>query len=294
MNRTNVRLSGVLPWLAVLCGATPAHAHQPYVQPIAEVVAPEGRKLRLEILFGDGILSQDPGRGQLRAPDGKVVGRTPVGRPVSGFCESSDPATCRIIVGCGPFFPNCVWTPDVASVDWEARTFVGNSNHRTGDPYPEYDAAPAPVGFARDLRRERADASLLQLPFMFAYTGPLLAFALVVGSWWGAVYATRRARLAELRWRGGTAGSRVLGVVLWFAVVVLALPVLLWGTLFSYWNMSFWLTAFLIGCAIALLRRAERRFFPLWLQAWREAESEALPSAAERTSLPLKGSSSPP
>lgn len=264
-------LSALVAWSFAFGAPSPARAHQPYIEPVAEIVAPDGRRLRLEILFGDGILWEDPGRGQLRTLDGKVVGRTPTGLSVAGSCASADPWTCRIFVKCGSFFPRCAWVPDMATVDWEARTFIGHSFHRTGDPYPEHDTAPAPVGFTRDLRAERAGASLLQLPFMYAYFGPFLAFSLLAGCWWGAVYATRRARLAELRRRGGTAGSRLLGIALWFAVVLLAVPVLLLGTLVSYWKFPFWSAAFLLGCAVALLRRAERRFFPPRLWAWEEA-----------------------
>jgi len=294
-----IQLWALVTWPLVFWTTSPARAHQPYIRPIAKIVAPDGRRLRLELLFGDGILSEDPGRGQLRTLEGTVVGRTPVGHPVAGSCVSTDPSTCRVFVGCGPLFPLCAWIPDMASVDWEARTFIGNSSHRTGDPYPEYDRAPAPVGFARDLRHERASASLFQLPFMYAYFGPLLAFSLLVCSWWGAAYITRRARLTGRV----TIGRQLLGIALWLAVILLAFPVLLFGTLVSYWQLSFWLTAFFLGCAIALLRRAEQRLFPSWLWAWEhtesrrrdkgEAASDALRSPTPGASLPGKDAPSP-
>lgn len=68
--------------------AAPSEAHSPYAIKIQDLKDPQGNLLILEKLYGDGILSEDPAKLQVRNKNGVVLARSITGTHLAVFCPS--------------------------------------------------------------------------------------------------------------------------------------------------------------------------------------------------------------
>lgn len=136
-------------WLCFLCIPL-AHAHPPYLVKEGVVTTSTGETIIKELLYGDGLIAQDPSSFQLRHSNGAVIANAPTGDYVESFCPSL--TFCWVFSYNNPFGLTVGWrldhdklnlNPEPPQYDFtrsedakEFEEYLNSSENRHASSYP--------------------------------------------------------------------------------------------------------------------------------------------------------------
>ena len=236
--------------VVVLCLSSGASAHQPYARPIAEFWIPDGGKLTVEKLYGDGVVRPDPVRGQVKDDRGAVVALTLVGLDATSYCPEL--RRCWILIFDQRSVRPTIWRLQPNDINWTApiRRIT----------WPEDDDQPAPVGFVVE-----EDGALQLYGMLYRFYAPRQPAMMAFIAWCGLLYAYRLRRLVR-RATEETGIRRMVGAFYWpwqalmLLLCVLAFSLGVWFPLASPMLGDLPVSVFAANLASAILARRTVEF----------------------------------
>lgn len=233
-----------------MLAAVPVFAHKPYGHLQKDLRSPQGERLVLEKVFGDGLFGPDPSSLQLRNRHGAVIAYTPANIFVGVFCPSLDACWAfphDSILGLG-----APYRLEPGSLDYEKPLDPGAMDKAADKSAPWLENPynrKEPLGF----RRDRSILMRLATPFFtlldHGYFLGLLALSIILPP--AARLLERRLASPERVYVGRLlSAARAL-------IVALCAVVLFFVSIFALFQLTPWLYA--LGVAGAARWFARRR-----------------------------------